>query len=80
MLLYHTVFKGVIMVIDNTKCETLVNMLLPRWERRFSFVQIGRFVADEKNQRAAERGMNVFGWSEEEAWNKVMSMMLHKSM
>ena len=67
------------MIIDNAKHETLVNMLLPRWERHFSIVQISRFVANEENQRAAERGMSVWGWSEKESWNKVMIMMLHKS-
>ncbi len=62
------------------KRETLVNMLLLRWEHRFSVVQIGRFVSDEENQRAAERGMNELGWSEEEAWNKVLSMAFHRSI
>jgi hypothetical protein len=69
-----------VMVIDNAKQEALVRSLLPRWERRFSIVQIGYFVANEENQRAAERGINVLGWSEEEAWNNVMTMMLHKSI
>jgi hypothetical protein len=55
-------------------------MLLLRWEHRFSVVQIGRFVSDEENQRAAERGMNELGWSEEEAWNKVLSMAFHRSI
>jgi hypothetical protein len=68
------------MVIDNAKQDVLVRLLLPRWEEKFSLAQIRRFISNEENQRAAERGMNILGWSEEEAWNNVMTMMLHKSM
>jgi hypothetical protein len=80
MLLYHTVFKGVVMEIDSKRRDTLAQDLAPRWERTFTFDQIRRIILDEKNQTAAERGMNVYGYSEIEAWNKVLSMAFHQSI
>ncbi len=68
------------MIIDKAKINALTQELAPRWVRTFTFDQIHDIILDKKNQHAVERGMNVYGMTELEAWNKVLSFMFHRSI